>query len=425
MKNWLLGKPENALRQGYLWNMIASGINASEAIVTLMVAARTVGILESGVMAIAFTVANLMMCIGKYGVRNFQVTDTKNEYIFQDYFRSRIVTMLIMAAASVLFLAVSFTSRGYSVNKVLIVALVIGIYGVEAYEDVFLSALQHDGRLDIGTRMFSVRWFFTLLVWSLGLILTKKALPACAAALAVDFILMLFLTNLVKEEISTYGKQSTEKTAVKEIMIKCFPICVSAFLSIYLPNAAKYAIDSCLTDDYQAYYSFISMPVFVIDLLSVIIFQPLLVQLSADWNGKHFGKFFSVIGKLCVLILGLSIAVLLGGYLLGIPVLSLLYGVDLAAYKTEFMLLMAGGSALGYIGLFTSVLVIIRRQNYLMGSYLLVSLSAVFMLKQITLTYGIRGAAFANMMCLIILCLLLMAGSIFFIIREYRKNDTK
>ena len=63
--------------------------------------------------------------------------------------------------------------------------------------------------------------------------------------------------------------------------------------------------------------------------------------------------------------IGLTVFVLAGGFVLGIPVLSVVYGVDLAGYKTELMVLLLGGGFLAYTSFYQMILTVIRRQNWL------------------------------------------------------------
>ena len=64
----------------------------------------------------------------------------------------------------------------------------------------------------------------------------------------------------------------------------CFPLFAGAFLSFYIGNAPKYAIDAMLTDELQACYGFIAMPVFVVGLLNNFIFNPILFRMSMLWK---------------------------------------------------------------------------------------------------------------------------------------------
>lgn len=62
---------------------------------------------------------------------------------------------------------------------------------------------------------------------------------------------------------------------------------VQIFLSFYIGNAPKYAIDSILNDGLQACCGFIAMPVFVIGLLNNFIFNPMISRMSFMWSEKE------------------------------------------------------------------------------------------------------------------------------------------
>ncbi len=85
---------------------MAGLVNASEAVILLMVVGRTNGLEDAGILSIAFATGNLMMTIGRYGVRNFQVTDVEEQLPFPVYFTHRICTVLCMGMAAVAYLFV-------------------------------------------------------------------------------------------------------------------------------------------------------------------------------------------------------------------------------------------------------------------------------------------------------------------------------
>ena len=91
------------IKAGFIWNSIAGIINAAEAVIILMVVTRINGIEMAGIVTIAFSVGNLAMTVGKYGVRNFQVTDINHTFSFNDYFSSRIITVFIMFAFTIMY----------------------------------------------------------------------------------------------------------------------------------------------------------------------------------------------------------------------------------------------------------------------------------------------------------------------------------
>ena len=121
----------------------------------------------------------------------------------------------------------------------------------------------------------------------------------------------------------------------------------------------------------------------------------------------------------------ISIVVLGGGFLLGVPILSLIYGVDLKPYKQELMILLLGGAALGFIGLFISVLTIMRKQKYLMLVYVTVSLAALVTMNIMVTKYGMLGGACWNTGLLIILGILLGIGCGYNMKKRYMKSTNE
>ena len=412
MKKWLLGSEENAAKNSYIWNLVASGINALESVLVLMIATRCVSIEAVGIYTIAFSVANLLMCLGKYNVRTFQVTDAKGEYSFGDYLNTRIITIILMCVATVFYSGYKYVGGGYSVRKLVIILFIIFLYGTEAFEDVYLSELQRIGRLDVGAKMFALRWSLTLIAWGVSLIALKDELIAVLIAAVVDAAALCYLIYVVKELIylSTDAQRDCNHANVRNLLKACLPLCISAMLALYLPTAGRYAIDACLTDADQAYYGFISMPIFVIDLLTMVVFQPVVKQMAEYWAEGRYGIFVKNILKFVIILVGISAVMLIGAYFLGIWGLSLLYGVDLSAFRLELMLLMLGGVAMGFVGLFVTILTIMRRQKFIMCAYGAVSLIMILSINRIVLLMGIYGAALYTMAAMAVLAVALGIG---------------
>lgn len=161
-------------------------------------------------------------------------------------------------------------------------------------------------------------------------------------------------------------KEKVDWKQVFALLKVCFPLFAGAFLSFYIGNAPKYAIDAMLTDELQACYGFIAMPVFVIGLLNNFIFNPMLYKLSMMWNDGRVGQFVRKILLQSLIVAGITLVCIIGAFLLGVPVLSWLYNTDLAPYKAELLLLLLGGGFLGLSGLLNAVITIIRYQKSLM-----------------------------------------------------------
>lgn len=377
---------------GYFWNALAGLVNAGESVILLMVVTRITGLSDSGMLTIAFAVGNLMMTIGKYGVRNYQSTDVKEHFSFSDYFWTRCVTVGLMIFCSMAYMYFCVQEKGYDSKKVTVILAVCFIYAVESLEDVFWGFYQQRMALDLGAKVFILRWMGILGVFILLLMIGKDLqLSAVCSALAGLAVFAVWNTRVFcsfQEKITFIRTE-----AVRQLMKQCFPLCISGFLSFYVINASKYAIDRYLPAEVQACFGFIAMPVFVIQLLNGFLYQPSLVQMSQEWNSGRIQSFRRRIAGQCLAAAVLTLVCLLGAYVCGIPVLSAMYDTDLKDYKMELLVLLTGGGMLAFAGYFHVLLTIMRKQKSMMYGYGAAALLAFLFMNQMVKMAGVMGAA--------------------------------
>lgn len=392
-------------RKNYVWNMVAGLINAAEAVLLMAVITRTNGIYDAGVLTIAFAIANLLSTIGKFGIRNYQVTDVNGQFTFGTYLGTRIVTTVLMLIVSVVYVIYGYLFKQYAWDKASVILFMCLIYVVEAIEDVFAGLYQKKGRLDWGGKIFSARWVVILGLFSIILISTHNLFYAALISMVISVfccIILLFYSyrKIVAEKLQICFK------GTKQLLSHCLPLFLSAFLQFYLINAPKYAIDDYLTEEVQACYGFIAMPVFVIGLLNSFIYQPILVKMAVQWREHDYQGFGKRIWRQIGIIAMITIVCIAGAYVLGIPVLSLLYHTDLSNYKVELLILLLGGGFLAMVGFSNVLLTIMRKQIWVLYGYAVVSMIAFLTTGQVVKAYEITGAA---MMYTILIAVLMVA----------------
>ena len=313
-------------KTAYIWNTWAAMLNSFQSVLILMVISRIDPVTDAGVFTIAFAIGNLMLTIGQYGIRQFQVSDVQEKYSFREYVGVRVI--------------------------------------------VFQGRLQQRERLDIGAKAMTVRLLGYIITFISSYLLTENLITASLLALLVSLFLCLVLNGTAIRNFES-TVVAWEGRNVKYMFIECFPLFLAAYLVIYIGNAPKYAIDAVLSSQEQACFNYIFMPVFVIGLLSRFIYQPMIGKMALLWHKGELGKFLSMVAKQSAIMIGLTVFVLIGGFLLGIPALSIVYGVNLTGYKAELMVLLLGGGFLAYTSFYQMVLTVIRRQNWLIAGYLL------------------------------------------------------
>ncbi len=392
------------MKRDYFFNTLAGLINAAEAVIMSMVITRITGLTDAGYVTIAFAVGNLLMTVGKYGVYSFQVTDHNNEFSFKTYMRVRFITIGAMLVCLAGYLIYGAACLSYSRDKTLIVLFIGLIYVIESFEDLLKAQLQFIGLLYIGAIMFIIRWGVILLSFGVSLYITGST----CTSLGISFVLSIFVfiscCVYSGRFLSLSGK--TEAGSVINLLRACFPLFLSMFLSFYIVNSSKYAIERYMDAGAQACFGFVAMPVFAIELLNSFIYQPMLVQMTDDFNNNNTSAFRAGVRRQYAIIAGLTATCLIAAYFIGIPVLSLLYHADLSNYLNELMILLLGGGFLALSGYQGVILTIMRRQKYQLYGYIPVAVLAFLFVGPAVKKGGTPGAALSYLILIMILCVL-------------------
>lgn len=141
IKKFLL-RDDRITKDSYIWNMISNFLSAFQSVIILIVLTRVLSLEESGIFTIATANAILFLYIGKYGVRNYQVSDIKNGSNFCDYLIARYITVTTMCIASILYVLRFILDGEYTYHKAMIIMLMC-IYKIpDAFEDVYYGEYQ-------------------------------------------------------------------------------------------------------------------------------------------------------------------------------------------------------------------------------------------------------------------------------------------
>jgi O-antigen/teichoic acid export membrane protein len=324
-----------------------------------------------------------------------------------------------MLVLSALFAGVSYLRGSYCAEKALTVFAMCLLKAVDCLEEVFEGRLHQRGRLDLAGKVMTVRLLFSIGGMLLAALLTGSLLAATLAAVVLALLSASGMILLYRGEVALAPGKSSRKN-VLALMRVCFPVCAANFLQFYLINAPKYAIDAAMDETAQARYNFIAMPVFVIQLLGMFLYQPILGRMSAEAESRDRRPLLRDIGKIVAGILLVSAVCLAGAALLGIPVLSLLYATDLSDLRGELLWILVGGIFLALDGFFCAVLTILRRQNVIPVIYLLGTAGSFLLTGRMVVSAGMLGAVLAFVFVMI-LVFLLLAWQLVFALRKGRE----
>ena len=400
-----LSKTGNVQRSAVIWNAVSACLTSFQTMLLLMVLTHFGTPEHSGYFVMAYTAANLFMHLGKFGMRQYQVTDAGNKYSFREYVASRVFSVGLMAAALVLYLLYSLLFNGYTAEKAAVVALITFYRGVEAAEDVLHGRLQQQGRLDIAAKILAIRSAVFMIGFAVLYLLTKNLILTCAVNAAITLALCIILNKPyyhTEQDGKMEQKEPSPLFRFWPLLVECLPLCLTMVTYMYLGNAPKYIVDGLVSDAVQTRFNIVIMPAFVGSLLCSFIFNPVLKRIGDLWQNREIDTLRRTTRKLALVPVAVDAALLLGGWFLGIPILSAVYGVELADYRLTLMIFLLASGAVAMLNLFVALLTAMRKQKHLLLAYAAASLLLLLAGRPVFSAYGL------NPMCWFYLAVLLL-----------------
>ncbi|WP_067781731.1 lipopolysaccharide biosynthesis protein [Actinomyces vulturis] len=392
----------------YLWNSLSSLMSSFSLVIMLMVVTRSAGIVAAGIYSLAIAVGQQFQTLGMYEVRTYHVTDVQRRYSFGTYLATRIVTTILMVMGIIIH---ALRSSGNAPTILLIIAIA-SLRVFDAVEDVFYSEFQRVGRLDIGGRASFLRITATMLIFCGGLIITKSLLHATLLTLVCSTIVLIIV--FIPPARRMYSlKPQWEWRGIAALLWECLPLFLASFLAMYLANAPRYAVDSYMDKAAQGYFAIIYMPAVAINMLSLLVFRPLLTRMAARWVIGDRHGFMSVIRKGLFTSLAASVLVAIVSWFLGVWILNLVFHADVSMFRLELMVLVAAGALNAFSVILYYALTTMRRQTYVFFCYGAAATAVWLLAHNVVAPHGLLGAAYTYGGGMTVLCLGFIAGLIY------------
>ena len=397
-------------KKNVLWNMIGTTFNAFNSLFFMMIVTRINGLSNSGVFTLAFSLACLLCLIGGYEGRVYQVTDVKNEYSDIEYIVHRILTCLIMMVVVVFYCFI----MKYDAYKFTITILLCLMKCFEVFSDVFYGVLQKDDKLYVVGISLFLKSIFSVFAFIVIDLITKNLLISCLVLDLVWFVLFL-VYDLPKSKCIVQKDKYSFSNVLRLFKTGFFSFAI-LFLSVYLVNAQKYALDGVVEESLQAVFGMILMPATIISLAGQYLLQPILNTIANLYSNGKKKEFNKIVFKALLLIDAFGLACIIGAYILGIPVLNILYGVNISDYKTHLLIIIFGAILYSMSTLLSAALTTVR---YTFVQFIVFSISSLFAFiisSTLIRHFSIYGAAIAYLITMA--CQFILYGIIYFVIMK-------
>lgn len=377
-------------KKAFFWNMTGSSIYSGSSILYLMFVTRALGVEEAGFFSLCYATAQLLLTLGRFGMRTYQATDLNAKYSFSEYLLSRFFTCSAMLLGGLCYGLFCFQG-----DRVLACVLIVMMKMLDAVEDVFHGNLQQIYCVEVMGKLLAARNLYTVVVFTVSIYMTKALLPTLLMTVLSSLIVCIAINRwatlrCMKERGFVSGKIRLGE--VFRLLGSCAALFAGTFLSLLLYNVPKYAMSASMADEYQAYYSILFMPSFVITLLCEFVFKPTITNIARAWHDGNLNKFRKYVLGIVGFILAADIAVILGGHFIGRRLLEIIYAVDLSSFKVEFIILLAGGGIASVVYMLYNILIAIRKGGSILPVYLVATVLTVIPVRKMVELWGVKGA---------------------------------
>ena len=413
----------NTEKRNIIWNMIGSFIYAFASMVLSIAVVRIAGEDAGGIFNFAFpTFGQHMFMVAYFGIRPFQITDTGNRYTFGEYRGLRYYTCAFAIVVALFY--VGMNSYRYSMEKSLTIMLLVLYKVIDALADTYEAEFQRVGKLYLTGKSNAFRTIFSVAVFLTVLTMTKDLVTASFAAVLAQIAGFFVFDSMIIRELPNIDWSCGKKKRwllLKDNTLLFF----SVILDFYIFSASKYAVESCMLDKDMAVYGAIFMPTSVINLVAGFVIRPYMTKLALSWEMKRYDHFKKIIRNLFLIISALTVLAVGGAWLLGIPVLSLLYsniGYALSSCRPALILIILGGAFNAFMNLFYYALVIMKKQRYIFIGYGAALVVALLISNPFVEHGGLLGGA-ASYLCLMAVLMVIFAVSAIFFIKKAERRD--
>jgi len=386
-------------KRDYFWNTL--GVFAQNAIspLLLIVITRINGIYDSGIFSFAFSMAIIFWAFGMWGGRTYQVSDVKQEFSSKSYIMVRLVLSVAMFIGAIIFAAINH----YDATKTGVILALVLFKVVESIADSIYGVLQVNNHLYMAGKSLlykAVAGFASFIVIDY---LTENIFLSCLAVVFVNILFVVYYDIKIANRLDDIRIKSNQVNHyIKDafvIMKRCSPVFAVFFLAMFSLNIPRYFIDMYHAEQI-GYFGILAMPITLIALIMSFILQPNVVTLSQNYHDKKYDIFRKTVKLLVLITATLGLVVLLATFLVGVPILELVFGISFGDYKLVLIIMVAGGIANALVTVFINILVVTRHfkaQFYiLLLSNILLTVLSFITIKDHGLLVGVSLFALIN-----------------------------
>ena len=340
------------LRANFSWTFVGNVINAGSWFAMTIVLAKLGSPEKVGQFALALATTAPVFMFATLRLRDVQATDSKQEYLFGDYFALRLITTALALLVVVGIVSVS----GFQWELALIILATGVSKAIEAISDAFYGLFMQQERLDRIAKSMMIKGPLSLIGLGIGFYLTGSVFWGVVGLAMARAVIMLgydlrnatlslnpsskLIGNIIPKELPRPRWNATTLTRLAWLAL---PLGFVTMLISFNSNIPRYFIEGHL----GAYYLGIFAAIAAFQKAAPTVVQalgrsasPRLAKYYAANNARAFRKLMFRLVGIGVLLGGAGVLVAL---VAGRHILTLFYGAEYALPGLFGLVMLAAG----------------------------------------------------------------------------------
>ncbi len=405
--------------KNFIWNAIGLTLNSFNSLFFLMAINRINGLNDSGIFTYAFALCTTTFYFSVFYNRTFQVSDYNKKYSFNQYFSLRVITIII----SLLFVILFSLVNGFDMYKLLVIVFLMIFKCIEAMSECFYAVLQSDEKLYKTGISLSVKTFIGFSLFVIIDILTKSMILSLLSYCIFDLLVMYFYDYKEMKKVNNI-KLKIDNSKMGKIIKDTYSLCIFTILCVYIINVQKYVMTYYSSNELQSIFGMIIMPGTIVSLLGNYILYPFVSKISNNLKDSNYNNIIKITVMICLSLLVIGLVMIVVLFFIGIPILNIIYGVDLIDYKIPFLILFIGAIFSAVSIILSNVLTILRDNKNQLYIYGFISIITTIVSVLLINNSGVIGASISYLVSQII-CLLLFICLYVIDIKKLRRGELK
>ena len=341
-----------SLRRSFGWVMAGNVVYAGCQWGMISVLAKLGNTEVVGQFALGLAITAPIFMLTGLQLRGVQATDARSEYEFGHYFTLRLASSF----CGLLVIAGMLAASGYDRVTSAVVLLIGVAKAIESLSDVVAGLLQKHERLDQVSMGLMMKGALSVVAFAVVYRATHS-LIAATAVMAVSWALVAVFWDLrlaLRLEGSVRRFFVGDRRRIAHLALLSAPLGLVMGMISLNANIPRYMIEHHLGRGQLGIFAAMAYLMVAAGLVINALGQSASARLSRMFACGELDKFKSLLGKLALFGLALGVVGLPLGYLLGRPVLTLLYAPEYADHMGAFLIMVGtlgitgAASFLGY-----------------------------------------------------------------------------